>query len=260
MTGPVGWSSCSLHKDATPAAFVPPCLWAAATCLSQLRAGWRWLRTFSLCQHPHHFLPLAGGYLLEKTIGDYFFLQLAAQVMLVSQRILTCLEARRQLTEQCGKWRELCLKWPEPAFIQFYEHIVKIVKLSGKILLSGLIFTMHALDAIEALSWTATAQKEGAQEFFLNTKLCLQTLLHNKAQLLQNLKEQRLLIEVLLQPTGVSFDSLHNGVKSCVETVETIQDTAHKTSLFGQALLLVSQQGVSSAQAAWNDLLTNPLG
>lgn len=251
-------------RDLTPGSMrLPPIAWSAFTALNRVHGVWRWYRRIELYRNPDNFSQLLAGHAVNLVVGDYLLVRIAAQCLLISTRILECVE------QQISLYREGCIwihavkghypfpnkvKWDEgkeiawlspstviglKAFsLRLYEQLKRIVYITCKIFKKTFQLSMKTMDAIDAFSLSPASRNEGINEIFVNTLKWLDSVVENKDQLIQGVANNKEIIERILIGSPFKYEQLYSAVSRTLDQTESIYQRAKGVSQFGNGIIV----------------------
>lgn len=192
---------------------------------------WKLFEKAATYGNPDNFIQLAAGHSVEWMAGDNFFVKLAAGSVLIATRIAECAREQLLLLKEIRKLSETTfdhadlyqrVPWVKPGDIQFlsptvtnsirsffgalfrllsriFRHLVDIMK-------RLFALSMRMMSAAEAFSLSPETLKEGTQEFFVNLGKCYEALIENSELLMGFLKENKAVVEMVLELSGASHN------------------------------------------------------
>lgn len=262
---------------------LPPCVWGAIKVINQIHFCWRWYRAVEVYSNPNNLLHLIGGHALQRALGENILIRVAAQVVMICNRIILCVDAHNALAKDCKHLADLCWRrplkryllrgplpryaWVSPSTVIWMRYHIAplhvrtaaIMRSTWNVIMGLFVLSMRMMDAADAFAFSASTSAEGVHELFVNTAGCINTLVTNKNELLISLEKQRGLIEVLLKPTCIKFDQLHQAVKSGIRAAEMAQKASQNTSLLSRSLLIAGRDAVCATKNSFQDLITEQL-
>lgn len=218
---------------------------------------WRWYRRAELYSNPDNFLSLAAGHGLNWLGGgNSSVINIAAQVLLVASRIITCVEAQIEVVREArALWVDAVNPYYLPPRVEWKDEAVnsrwispsdriewkkmwgalmeRIKRVAYRLFSLGkklFLLSMKTLDAAEAFSYNNNSS-ERINELFVNSRKCLSLLADNQELLLHGLQKNKGVIASLLGNTHSVFtadqfiDVVANSfkaVKAVNEGVETV--------------------------------------
>ncbi len=191
--------------------------------LSKVHGVWRRYRNIEMYSNPDNFLQLAGGHLLQHKIGDLAFIRFAAQLVMISTRILDCVEEQAKLVQACRQsvrafdpsviiapkvtWaKRPRSKWISPStdfqiryqLKKLGDFIIHIFKAIKEVFVRLFTLTMKIMDAADSFSVSPTTRNQSLNTLFINSTRWIDKLATHKEQLLEGLIYHRLLIDDIL--------------------------------------------------------------
>lgn len=258
---------------------VPPFIWGAVTILNKVHYYWRWMRAAEVYGNPDNLMHLMGGHALKWALGDNALVRIAAQSVMICNRIILSVEAYNTLARACRRWTQVCWhrplkrrmlhhplpynEWISPStalWLRFYvqpllNRITKVFLATWQVITGMFELSMRIMDTVDAFALSPVSTNDGLNEIFVNTSGCINTLANNKENLLISLKEQRSLIEKILKPSFISFDQLHGAVERCIQTASFVQSATKTTRLVGRSLVTAGRNAICATKNAIQDLV-----
>lgn len=242
---------------------LPPFLWTAFTALNKVHGIWRWYRKAELYSNPNNLTQLLTGHLVNFVVGDMLMVRIAAQCLLISTRILQCVQQQEILHNACQKWLETVkgdypqpykrhwvshqtsfwispssAGWLEANGSYIYERLKKIAECTAVVFFHSFKLSMNMMDVIDVFNMSPSTRNEGINEFFINGMKCLDTLVKNKKELLHGLDENRVIIEKILYRSPISYDQLHTSVRKTLEKTEIVATKAKQITNIGNGAVI----------------------
>lgn len=223
--------------------------------------------------YANHFGKMMAGHALNAVAGDNRWLQIAAQCVLIAQRILTCVEQQVKVWRSCHKLSDaffnrypsaITRKWSKQSsaflspssarwwlefFIAVYMYLKILIWRILRLIYHFFKLSMVTMDAIEAFSFSPEKCHEAITELFVNSSDCVDKSARNGQRILDMLKEHKPIVESVFSSLGSSWsvdhiiesagqrvNSLHEvnqSVQTFGSTVESVIGDIGKNSLFG---------------------------
>lgn len=250
-------------RELTPADLrLPSIVWSVFTAMNKLHGLWRWYRRYDLYTNPNNFAQLIAGHAVNFVIGDSVLLRIAAQCVLISTRILQCVEQQESLCREGRKWWDAVQgKYPDPIRCQwtkgetvwlspssahwwkanlkdFFAKMNRIFWSTTRIVTKTIKLSMKVMDAIDSFSLSPETRDEGINEFFVNTMKWLDTLVEKKETLLQGMIDNRIVIERILKGSPFTYEQLLKTVEGALKKTEAVYEKAQKVSKFGNGIII----------------------
>jgi len=241
--------------DMSPTATrLPSPLWAAFSVLNRVHGVWRWFRRIKLYSDPENLAQLLAGHAVNLVFGDVLLLRIAAQCLLVSTRILECVQ---QQTALCRSGRRFisAIKghYPHPVqsdwntdsvntwkspFSSLGYRIERIARCAFNLLKHTLLLSMCIMDAIDAFCLSQHTQNDGINEGFVNATKWLNTIVDNKEELLQGIIDNQAIIERILAKSPFTFIQLREGVENALDKTEFIATKTRDISNVSNGIII----------------------
>lgn len=232
---------------------MPGAAWTVFTTLHKLHQCWRWFRKAEIYTNSQNFQQLITGHVVNWIVGDKLVVRVAAQCILISTRILACVEQQIALHQAYQKWIH-AIKGTHPS--QHYDgwkvkHSTSILSPSTSnwwnektlasttrikriaaysLELNAALFklSMCLMDAIEAFSLNPNTQNESINEMFVNSDYCLERVVENKEFILHGLNQNKQLVQTILTglQTSYTVEQLIQSVSRALGTAEKVQHVA----------------------------------
>lgn len=233
-------------------------LWSAFSVLNKVHQVWWWYRRKEVYSNPDNFLKLAAGQTINWFAGNNIFIRIAAQTVLISTRILECIE------EQVALCKEMELLWqgvagtdallpPKVKWIKSHKsnflspstrmywrrmgvqcaaRLWRVGKCTLLIIRRLFILSMRTMDAIGAFSYNAATKHEAVGEFFVNCSKWVNLLISNKKMMMTALTNNRAIIASVLKSVNspITAQQLINGVRRAVEATEKVNEKVQGVS------------------------------
>ncbi len=238
----------------------PKPIWAIFKGVHYIHQLWRWYRHAEVYSNPDNFQNLMLGHVLNYVAGDNTVLRIAAQCVLIANRILTCVEqcanmfnAYQQLANAIkGNYpRHRISKWStkqpssiySPSTKQWMKkgwdsagNRVKRIAIALFCLFKEMFkLSMCIMDAIESFSLSPTTRNESINQLFVNATQSIDRLVGTQEMLRDGLVRHREIIAQFLIGMGSQWkvEYLIGTVESTLEGAKKIQKVAH----FGDGII-----------------------
>ena len=254
----------SATYDLTPQSMrLPSFVWTAFTALNKVHGIWRWYRRAELYTNPNNFSQLIAGHALNIVLGDTLIVKVAAQCLLISTRVLECVQQQSALVNSSRCWwsavkgdyspkRQKSWKTLEPhPFLSpstqlwfrsigqsITDRIERIARCTLSLFVEAFTLSMKIMDAVDVLSLSPYTKNEGLNEGLINAIKWLDTLTENREALLEGLLENKEIIEKVLAGSTLNYEMLFNGVKNTLDKTESIHKQTHKITSLGNGLIV----------------------
>lgn len=239
---------------------IPRPIWIIFSGAHYIHRLWRWYRHTKVYSNPSNFQSLALGHVLNYVAGDSTLLRIAAQCVLIANRILTCVEqygnvyaAYQRLNQAIRNHypRHHIPRWPIKQHSSIYSPSTKQWLRSGwhsaierfKRIAIALFNVMKELgklslclmDAIETFSLSPTTRNESINQLFVNATQSIDQLVDTQESLREGLTQNREIISSFLIEMGSSYKVEHliSAVETTMKGTKKVQDVAH----FGNGIL-----------------------
>lgn len=223
----------------------------------ELHGIWKWLRLGKTYTNPENFAGLIAGHGIHLAFGDSALLRVSGACLLIARRILDCVKEKKKLERSWKKlenaWNGKYLKpvkcswqvrsagssvsastavWWKMQFKTLWERIKRIVICFLQVCKHVFLLSMKIMDTIDAFSFDSRTTDEGVQQIFINGKICVDKLVENKEDLVKGLKENKSLIEKILQGVylPVTADELIYTASKGLDRVEEVHNTIQKVN------------------------------
>lgn len=220
---------------------------------------WRWHRQAVLYSNPQNFLQLSTGFTINFLVGDRLPLRVAAQCLLISQRILAAIKQKTTVAQSCQHvmdvWRGCYISQPQTSWSfdaknhflspsTSNEWLYSFKRLANQIHeLSRSVFdvfvqlfklSMYTMDAIDVFYLSPETRNESVNEMFVNATQLLDELVGNKEFLLKGLNDNKEVIEEILMGVRAPLkaDQLINSVAKTLavaSTTKSVKDRVGKS-------------------------------
>lgn len=244
--------------DSTPQDFrLPPFLWGGFTALNRTHGIWRWYRRLNVYANPGNLTYLLAGHTLNFVIGDIIILRIAAQVLLISTRILECVEQQSRLYKAGSLWKDAVLGryeapvklyWKDSPFksrckIRAQDVINRTQRIAActfSVLAEAFVLSMRILDAIDAFYLSPYTRAEAFNESFINGMKWIDAIVDNGQELLNGCIANQALIEKVLQGSPFTFEQIITGATKALEKTENFRTKTKKIAGYGNGILFAS--------------------
>lgn len=229
---------------------VPGFAWNVFTLFHRIHQLWRWYNKAQIYANPNNFYSLTAGHVVNFIFGDNVLVRIAAQSVMIASRILKCINQTVLLSRACRKWvnavkgnsasvrskskAESIYSMTEKSWIRASLEVVveriKIIAIATfKLFKRMFVLSMHFMDAIEAFSISPATRNESINELFINGTVVLDEMVKNQRRLLDSLKENKSLVNHILNGIHSSFtaEKLITTVTKTLETATTINNVAN---------------------------------
>lgn len=245
--------STTRHLTPTPHR-MPSAAWTLLTAASKVHWYWKMWNKADTYTKSANFGDLIKGHGLNWLAGDKLILKVAAHAIIISKTILTCVEQQRSLHESCQEFMSSLrgeysirktYKWTiEPSTTFFSPSTINwwksnkdlIVGRVNRIALSALRLCsdllklfMCMMDTLDAFSLNPQKRGDDIKEMFVNYEYCYEQLVGNRSLLLNELANNRSLIEQVLTGMGSSykFEELTSSVKDMGGIMEKVSSVTN---------------------------------
>lgn len=235
-----------------------PAMWTLFSILNNVHGVWRWYRQFELYRNPNNFLQLLSGHTLNFAVGDYAIVRLAAQCICVATRMMDCVKQQAIVYEAGNRcidaiaghypapvkysWPKGDVKVLSPSSVQWMKvRTQKVADQTTRISKTALTFfkelgilSMKIMDVMDVIYWTPETGRRVVNESFVNLSKWVNEAAENKEEILDGMKKNREVIEVLLTGTSLNYDLLYQGVNASLNGAERVQNvitTTNKSTL-----------------------------
>lgn len=237
--------------EITPASSrLPPFLWTGFAALNKVHSLWRWYRRVEVYSNPNNFAQLLAGHAVNFIIGDIVVVRIAAQCLLISTRLLECVQQQAALCQAGRAWKDAILgHYPQPvrcswdaswkvAGCVLWNRIQRIALCSLNLFEHTFRLSMRIMDAIDAFCLSPYTRNEGVNEGFVNAMKWMDTIVENKEKLLRGVVDNQIIIERILRGSPLTYNQVRDGVAKTLEKTETVHRQAKKISAFGNGVLI----------------------
>lgn len=251
------------YEITSPQLRLPGLMWSALIALNQIHGIWRWHRRTVLYTNPENFTQLLAGHMANYVFGESTLLKIAAQSLLIATRLLKCAHQQISLYNE-GKRLIAAIQghypapnneaWPthsgfylfSPSSIYEWKffgktiwlRLSRVARILSRLFIKAFTLSMCWMDAIDAFYISPTTKNEAINESCLNIIQWLNTIVEQKETLLQEITENKHIIEKILSHSPFTFTQLQTSISSALATTETLQKHAHKVASFSNGLLV----------------------
>lgn len=244
--------------DLTPASSrLPPFIWSAFTTLNKVHSIWRWFRRAEVYTNPNNLAHLLTGHVLNFIVGDIVILRIAAQCLLISTRILECVQEQAIFYQEAIALKTALLgRYPLPvrsdwkchSIISSYKihshdlwnHVQRTAASVLSLFEHAFKLSMRILDTIDAFSLSPYTRNEAFNESFVNAIKWIDTIVENKEELLSGLTDNRIVIERILQGSPFTYEQLRDAVTKTVEKTEAFHIKTKKITTFSNGIIIAT--------------------
>lgn len=250
---------------------MPGCAWGMFSAIHKVHRVWRWYTKAKIYTNPDNFYSLVAGHVVNYAFGDSVLLKIAAQCVLIVNKILKCVNQMVNLSKAYYNWVDAikgnythhfsfkkispiyetstkgCL---ESTFGAIIERIKRIAIATFHLLKCLFKLSMCFMDAIESFSLSPATQNEAINELFVNSITSIDMLVKNQQRLLDGLENNHALITEILEGIGSPFkvNQLIDVVTTSLGATQTVQSVANagggiirktaKHAIFGAAAMV----------------------
>lgn len=250
---------------------MPSFIWTAFTAINKVHGVWRWYRRAELYSNPDNFAQLLTGHALNLILGETLIVKIAAQCLLISTRVLECVQQQATLINAGRSWlaaikgdysRTPHISWkslaPKPLISPSADYwlrstansiiyrIDRIGRCTIALLWEAFTLSMKIMDAVDAFCLSPHTKNEGLNEGLINAIKWLDALTENKEAMLEGLTEYQAIIEKILDGSPLKFETLYSGVQKALEKTEALHGQAHKLTSFGNGVLIDMGKRIAS--------------
>lgn len=248
--------------ELTPAGYrLPPFLWTAFTALNKVHSVWRWYRRAELYSNPDNLAQLLSGHVVNLVLGDVVLLRIAAQCLLVSTRVLECVQQQTVLYQSAQRWVNAVkghyprplrhswskqqVRWGSPSFIAecqeksrlLWHRIERIVICTSAVFFHLFQLSMRVMDVVDAFCLSPYTRNEGINEGFVNVMKWLDHLVENKEELLDGIAANQALIERIVKGSPITYQQLHSNIINTLEKTEAVYKNTQAVFAFHNGIL-----------------------
>lgn len=234
--------------DLTPAdSRMPPIVWSAFMALNKVHGVWRWYRRVELYRNPDNLAQLLAGHVINFVIGDRLMVRIAAQCLLISTRILECVQQQTVLQESCQTWMgaiygyypKPCRRswnlipsnsWNSPSAVgvlktkceSLWNYAERVVRCTADVFVQFFTLSMNIMDAMDTFCLSPHTHNDAVNEFVVNAMKWMDNLVENSEELLDGIRSNRMIIEKILVGSPITYNQLHAGVAKTLEKTEMV--------------------------------------
>lgn len=193
-------------------------------------------------------IQLFAGHAISDGITSHWFLRCGAQALLIATRILDCVKAQKYLRNSYDAWSDSIrgdyvaiheIKWiaksdgiisPSTTLWASYlsaslkERIQRVVFTTLQLCVAIFALSMRIMDAIDAVTWTPESQRDAALESCVNSAKWIKEAIENKEELLEELDNNRALVEYILKVSPYTYEMVYNGISGSIDTSSNIKN------------------------------------
>ena len=225
----------------------------------KVHSVWRWhLKTSQVYQSSGNFALLVTGCITNVFFGKTVILRIAAQSVLIARRIVDYVKQHRAFVRS---WNKLCdavrgkyyyrvtvhaggpsgflsaifsastaTSWLV-SYKLAVERTRRIWNGTANLMSEGFLLSMRLADVVEAFSISDSTRDESVNELFLNAVSLIGELVEDRANLIQELKDNREVIDKLLYYTHSQYS-----VENIIQQVENVADVAERVQTIGRVV------------------------
>lgn len=246
--------------DLTPASSrMSSFLWTGFVALNKVHAAWRWYRRTEVYTNPNNLAHLLAGHAVNFFVGDVVILRVAAQCLLITTRLLDCVQQQAVVCQAGRSWQAAVMghyaksyypSWESPYPMKSYLHTVwdriqHIAICTFQVLIQTFRLSMSIMDSIDAFCLNPTTRNEAINEGFVNAMKWMDTAVKNKDELMRGIVSNRETIERFLQGSPLTYTQLHDGLEKTLEKTEVVYNQAKKISTFSNGALIKNGKRVA---------------
>lgn len=202
--------------------------------------------------NPDNFVQLMAGHTIYSIAGNNFVIRAAAQAVMISTRIMECLDEQAALCRETELlWQGVAgteaflpkkVKWERnqdsnffsPSTRMYWRHkgagatvrFFRVVRSTLLIIRRLFILSMRVMDAIAAFSYNAATEHEAVGEFFVNCSKWIDLLINNNKKMLTTLKNNRIVMASVLKSmnAAITVEELIDSVEKAFNITEPVND------------------------------------
>lgn len=269
MTPLLTLAQTTTYEMTPPASRLPPFVWSAFATINKVHGLWRWYRRAEVYSNPNNFAQLLAGHALNMVLGDTLMLRIAAQCLLISTRMLECIQQQAIVFEAGRNWiaaikghyptyhkvsweKNLPILSPGTEqsiglmFRSAMTRIERIARCTMTLVVETFTLSMRIMDAVDAFCLSPHTRNEGINEGFVNAIKWLDALTENKEELLYGLEENKPIIEKIIKGSPLTYEALRSGVERTLEKTGTMQKGARQVADFGNGVLVDMAKRIAS--------------
>lgn len=225
---------------------LPPFLWTVFTAFNKIHGVWRWYRRAEIYSNPDNLAQLLSGHAVNLILGDVLLLRVAAQCLLISTRVLECVQQQASLYRAGQRWIKAIkghyphplkhtwskhqVSWGSPSFIAewqeksrlLWHRIERIVICTSAVFFHLFQLSMRIMDVVDVFCLNPHTRNEGINEGFVNMMKWLDHLVENKEELLEGIEANQALIERILKGSPITYQQLQSHVVNTLEKTEVV--------------------------------------
>ena len=242
------------YESTPPGMRLPPVIWSAFSVLNKIHGIWRWFRRIELYRNPDNLTQILAGHAVNFVLGDITLLRIAAQCLLISTRVLECVQEQASVCRSGRRWMEAIKgHYPEPVedswekypqktlrttLTPLWNQVHRISLRTFSLLKHTFLLSMRIMDAVDAFCLSPYTRNEGINEGFVNAIKWLDTIVQNKDELLTGMVENRSIIDRILTHSPFTFNQLYDNITNTLEKTEFVAVKAKKIASFGNGALI----------------------
>lgn len=216
--------------------------------LTRVHYYWKFHRSAEeLYKESYPFQKLAAGHALAWFVGNNQIVRLAAQVILVARRLMDYLHQQNRFFFSYQEWvKAVTFRYKPPTFLRSKNcadlwipgllrlricsyrlacRLKRIGVTTFYLLKNAFLFSMRAIDLMEALSLNNDEQKKNLNRLFLHTSRLLDQLMENRHFLAEELRAHKPTVQSLLNQVGAAYtvDELVKALEGSAAAVNRVQ-------------------------------------
>lgn len=271
MTPVVNVVQSSTHILVPAAVKVPGILSGLATVILKIRLLWSWYRWGKVYTNENNWYKLVAGHVVNYVFGDSVILRIAAQCILIANRIFKCVNQTVKLSQDYHKWvdaikgnyshqhsmRKVSAVYEmtnagccQSTFGAVWERIKRVAIATFNLIKRVFKLTMYFMDAIDSFYISPATRNESINQLFVNGTSFLDNLVKNQERLLDMIENNRKLVAHILSGVGSTFTvaMLVDTISKTLATAETVQSVVNagggvlkktaKHAIFGAATMV----------------------
>lgn len=240
---------------------LPPVLWTAFIALNKVHGLWRWYRRAEVYSNPDNLAQLLSGHVVNLVLGDVLLLRIAAQCLLVSTRVLECIQQQTLLYRSAQRWVQAIkghyprpvkvswnrqqVAWGSPSFVVgcqensllLWHRIERIVNCTASVFFHSFQLSMRIMDVVDAFCLSPYTRNEGINEGFVNIMKWLDHLVENREELLERMVDNQILIERILKGSPITYQQLQSNIIHTLEKTEAVYQNTQAVFNFHNGVL-----------------------
>lgn len=227
---------------------LPPFVMKGVLLLTRVHFYWKYHRSAEeLYKESYPFHKLAAGHTLSWFVGNNQLVCLAAQVVLVTRRLMDYLHQQNRFFRSYKEWNKaITFRYRPPTFLRSkgwadrwipgllrlrigsYKLACRLKRLAVTtfyLVKEAFLFSMRALDLMEALVLDQSEKKKSLSHLFLHTSHLLNQLMENRHFLAEELRTHKPTVQSLLNQVGAMYtvDELVKALEGSTATIERVQ-------------------------------------